>query len=137
MRFNKLEHNTLQQQAIQSQQGSQQGERYSMIRWQDSEVMQVPKMGGCFRPCAHQRSSSFSTVPPPLSDAAPQTPGMNKRMEQLTDERQDGLVAEFGEARLTREQGRLHLRGGSMTDRMEALEWVAMFLPDEAPCVRR
>lgn len=53
------------------------------------------------------------------------------------DERQDGLVAEFGEALLSRERGRLHLRGGSMADRMEALEWVALFLPDEAPCVRR
>lgn len=79
----------------------------------------------------------FSTVPPPLSDAAVQTPRMNYRMDQITDERLDGLVAEFGEARLTREQGRLHLHGGSMADRMEALEWVAMFLPDEVPCVRR
>jgi hypothetical protein len=62
---------------------------------------------------------------------------MNDRMDQITDERQDGVVAEFGEARLTREKGRLHLRGGSMADRMEALEWVAMLLPDEVACVRR
>ena len=72
-----------------------------------------------------------------MSDAERHTLRMNDRMEQITDERQDGLVAEFGEARLTREKGRLHLRGGSMTDRMEALEWVAMFLPDEVACVRR
>lgn len=62
---------------------------------------------------------------------------MNNRMEPITDEQQDGWVAEFGEARLTRERGRLHLRGGSMADRMEALEWVAMFLPDEVACVQR
>lgn len=72
-----------------------------------------------------------------MSEAERHTLRMNDRMEQITDERQDGLVAEFGEARLTREKGRLHLRGGSMTDRMEALEWVAMFLPDEVACVRR
>ena len=41
---------------------------------------------------------------------------MNNRMEQITDERQNGLVAEFGEAILTRENGCLHLRGGSMAD---------------------
>ena len=72
-----------------------------------------------------------------MSEAERHTLRMNDRMEQITDERQYGLVAEFGEARLTREKGRLYLRGGSMTDRMEALEWVAMFLPDEVACVRR
>ena len=83
------------------------------------------------------RHRTISTVPPPLSDATRHNPRMNKRMEHTTDEWQDGLVAEFGEARLTREHGRLHLRGGSMADRMEALEWIALFLPDEVACVRR
>jgi len=80
---------------------------------------------------------SHCHVPLPLSDAESHTLRMNNRLEQITDERQNGLVAEFGEACLTRENGRLHLRGGSMADRMEALEWAAMFLPDEAPFLRR
>ncbi len=72
-----------------------------------------------------------------MSDAESHTLRMNNRMEQITDARQNGLVAEFGEARLTRENGCLHLRGGSMADRIEALEWASMFLPEEAPCLRR
>jgi len=41
------------------------------------------------------------------------------------------LIASFGEARLLRVDGALRLTGGSMADRMEALEWVAMFMPEE------
>lgn len=63
MRFNKLEHNTLQRQAIQSQPGSQQGKRYSMIRWQDSEVMQAPNARGCFRPSACEAPLLFPRSP--------------------------------------------------------------------------
>jgi hypothetical protein len=86
---------------------------------------------------ATPRTGSHRHVTPPLSDAERHTLRMNDRMEQITDERRDGVVAEFGEARLTRVKGRLHLCGGSMADRMEALEWVAMFLPDEVAGVRR
>ena len=45
-------------------------------------------------------------------------------------------VARFGEAVLIRSGGRLFLRGGSMADRMEALEWVALFMPDSVPSLR-
>jgi hypothetical protein len=40
------------------------------------------------------------------------------------------IVGQFGEAALVRIEGRIVLRGGSMTDRMEALEWLSMFMPD-------
>ena len=47
------------------------------------------------------------------------------------------LVAAFGEATLVKIDGRLELRGGTMADRIEALEWVSLFLPEEAPRVKR
>ena len=49
----------------------------------------------------------------------------------------DDLVAVFGEAKLVRRDGVLRLMGGTMADRMEAMEWVMMFLPDEAVRMRR
>jgi hypothetical protein len=39
-------------------------------------------------------------------------------------------VARFGDAVLIRSRGRIVLRGGSMADRTEALEWMALFMPD-------
>ena len=33
--------------------------------------------------------------------------------------------------------GKIQLRGGSMSDRMEALEWLSLFLPEEVACVER
>jgi hypothetical protein len=42
----------------------------------------------------------------------------------------------FGEAVLVRVGGRVVLRGGSMADRMEALEWMAMFMPDAVASLR-
>jgi len=41
------------------------------------------------------------------------------------------LIASFGETRLVRVHGRLQLHGGAMSDRLEALEWISMFLPGE------
>ncbi len=53
-----------------------------------------------------------------------------ERFEQWIKD--DGeLIAGFGEAKLVKVDGRIQLRGGSMADRTEALEWVALFLPDE------
>ena len=42
------------------------------------------------------------------------------------------IIAQFGEAVLLRlnGNGRIVLRGGSMADRMEALEWLSMFMPE-------
>ena len=46
------------------------------------------------------------------------------------------LVAQFGETSVVRVGGRLELRGGPMSDRVEALEWLATFMP-EATVVER
>jgi len=60
----------------------------------------------------------------------------NRILDKLTE--WDGeVIAQFGEARLVRLKGRVHLRGGSMADRTEALEWMAIFMPEEAAMVER
>ena len=46
------------------------------------------------------------------------------------------ILAQFGEAVLVRLEGRIILRGGSMTDRMEALEWLSTFMPDAVASLR-
>ena len=59
-------------------------------------------------------------------------------MTEPKDENQeDELIAVFGEARLLRTAGRLELRGGSMSDRTEALEWLSIFMPDAVATVKR
>ncbi|HKX62260.1 MAG TPA: hypothetical protein VJS65_10455 [Verrucomicrobiae bacterium] len=40
------------------------------------------------------------------------------------------VISQFGEAVLVRMDGRIVLRGGSMADRTEALEWLSMFMPE-------
>ncbi len=75
-------------------------------------------------------------VAPQMSDPFRQTLPMKmqtKDMEVAYDE----VVAVFGEARLVKIEGRLHLLGGSMADRTEAVEWVMMFLPDEVVRMQR
>ncbi len=47
------------------------------------------------------------------------------------------VVAVFGEARLLKQDGQIHLIGGTMADRTEALEWMMLFMPEEAVRVRR
>ena len=47
------------------------------------------------------------------------------------------VIATFGDATLVKVEGKLHLRGGSMVDRMEALEWVSLFLPDDVVSLER
>jgi hypothetical protein len=46
------------------------------------------------------------------------------------------VLAQFGEAVLVRINGQIVLRGGSMADRMEALEWLSMFMPDEVASLK-
>jgi hypothetical protein len=41
------------------------------------------------------------------------------------------LIAIFGEAQLLRVDGHVQLQGGTMADRIEALEWLSIFLPNE------
>ena len=62
---------------------------------------------------------------------------MKNRTEEIIQDPQEEFVAVFGEARVVRVNGKIHLRGGSMADRSEALEWLAMFLPEEVACVKR
>lgn len=50
---------------------------------------------------------------------------------------EEQVIASFGEAKLVKVDGTLHLRGGSMSDRIEALEWVSLFLPEEAVRLER
>lgn len=47
------------------------------------------------------------------------------------------VMAKFGDARLVHSGNRVILRGGSMADRMEALEWLAIFHPEIAPVLER
>lgn len=62
---------------------------------------------------------------------------MKNRTEEIIQDRPEEFVAVFGEARVVRVNGKIHLRGGSMADRSEALEWLAMFLPEEVACMER
>ena len=62
---------------------------------------------------------------------------MKNRTEEIIQDRREEFVAVFGEARVVRVNGKIHLRGGSMADRSEALEWLAMFLPGEVACLER
>ena len=47
------------------------------------------------------------------------------------------IVAMFGEAQLIRSGGRMQLRGGSMAERAEALEWIALSMPGEVVALER
>ena len=62
---------------------------------------------------------------------------MKHRAMEGTDSDRGQLIAVFGEAMLVKLDGRLQLRGGSMADRLEALEWVALFLPEDVVSVQR
>lgn len=64
--------------------------------------------------------------------------GMKNRILEAGMEqgRSGEILAQFGEAVLVRVCGRIVLRGGSMADRMEALEWMAMFMPDEVATLK-
>ena len=55
---------------------------------------------------------------------------MKNRMKQFVEEPVEEIVTVFGEARLIRVNGKLVLRGGSMADRTEAMEWLATFMPE-------
>jgi hypothetical protein len=52
------------------------------------------------------------------------------RGETKAAQRSMEVLATFGEARLIREGDKIGLWGGSMADRLEALEWVSLMMPD-------
>jgi len=58
-------------------------------------------------------------------------------MESLVFDQSEEVLAIFGEARLVRVNGRVYLRGGSMAERTEALEWLSLFEPQTVACVGR
>ena len=60
---------------------------------------------------------------------------MKNRMGSLVFNQPEEVLAIFGEARLVRVKGRVYLRGGSMAERMEALEWLSIFEPQTVACV--
>jgi hypothetical protein len=61
---------------------------------------------------------------------------MKNRIED-SDRETAEIIATFGEARLLKVNDTIVLRGGSMADRMEALEWLATFRPESVPGVGR
>ena len=56
---------------------------------------------------------------------------MKNRVFETGGTEQEQIIATFGGAQLVKSDGRIELRGGSMADRAEALEWMALFLPGE------
>ena len=62
---------------------------------------------------------------------------MKNRLLQIMDISEEQVVASFGEAKLVKVDGTLQLRGGSMSDRIEALEWISIFLPEESVRLER
>jgi hypothetical protein len=61
--------------------------------------------------------------------------------QDILEDRVEFLVAEFGKGRLVQTTGgRYELRGGTLTDLLEAREWASLFLPEavvRAPISRR
>lgn len=71
----------------------------------------------------------------PLPDICPTLidilgPMKNRVFDHRTRSAEE-IIATFGEAQLVKVDGRIQLRGGSMAERAEALEWVALFMPGE------
>lgn len=62
---------------------------------------------------------------------------MRNTNQDWVEERHEEVLGTFGEAHLIRCEGRVYLRGGSMSDRMEALEWMSLFMPEAVLCVER
>ena len=56
---------------------------------------------------------------------------MNNRMHMDRGYNCERLIATFGTAELIKVNGSMTLRGGTTSDRAEALEWISLFLPEE------
>lgn len=70
-------------------------------------------------------------VPPQMSDRSGYPTRMKnrikERMETTAETRH--VIAEFGDAKLVRVGAKVCLEGGSMADRLDALEWAKINLP--------
>jgi hypothetical protein len=56
---------------------------------------------------------------------------MKNRFDIETHYNREQLIATFGQAELLKMEEGMVLRGGSSSDRLEALEWISLFLPEE------
>jgi hypothetical protein len=65
-----------------------------------------------------------------LSHLAAYSCGMNEGLFADSRIEQEETIAVFGEAGLVHVQGKIQLRGGSMADHAEALEWMSLFMPE-------
>ena len=82
-----------------------------------------------------EKRSSRGPLPPYLSQGCRYTGGMKIVVEK--DFKAEEVIATFGEACLVRADDRIELRGGSMSDRIEALDWMSIFMPDEVVRLRK
>ena len=54
-----------------------------------------------------------------------------KTQSELQEQKREDLVALFGQGRLVRKSRLMvELRGGSRADRIEAVGWISMFMPE-------
>jgi hypothetical protein len=56
---------------------------------------------------------------------------MKSRVFEAGKTEREEIISTFGEAKLVKMDGRIQLRGGTMADRAEALEWMVLFMPGE------
>ena len=72
-----------------------------------------------------------------LSDLRHYPRRMKNRIKKFDKENTEVILKTFGEARLIQSGGKVRLHGGSMADRMEALEWLSVFMPEAVACIGR
>jgi hypothetical protein len=56
---------------------------------------------------------------------------MKNRMDTEMVHDREQHIASFGQAELVKIQDTMVLRGGTSSDRTDALEWISLFLPEE------
>jgi hypothetical protein len=56
---------------------------------------------------------------------------MKNRIDTEIDYHREQLIASFGQAELVKIEDAIVLRGGTSSDRTDALEWISLFLPEE------
>lgn len=76
-------------------------------------------------------------VAPYMSHLLDYSCAMNNRGLENTETKEEPALATFGEAELVRIDGRIFLRGGSMVDRIEAMEWMSIYMPEENVAIHR